>query len=120
MREADVAAAFARLKQCGDAELTLAEHVTFVRQPVIRGSARLTVRPAQLRNPNSRGDLIRLSGGSIIVNASEQLGSHLYVQTKDVTVTVVGTVFLVNVEETGSRVAVIEGEVRVQQGTIHA
>jgi len=37
MREADVAAAFARLKQCGDAELTLAEHVTFVRQPVIRG-----------------------------------------------------------------------------------
>jgi ferric-dicitrate binding protein FerR (iron transport regulator) len=37
------------------------------------------------------------------------------VQTKDVTVSVVGTVFLVNAEEAGSRVAVIEGEVRVQQ-----
>jgi len=39
------------------------------------------------------------------------------VQTKDVTVSVVGTVFLVNADERGSRVAVIEGEVRVQQGT---
>jgi uncharacterized protein (TIGR03435 family) len=36
--------------------------------------------------------------------------------TKDVTVTVIGTVFLVNAEEAGSRVAVIEGEVRVQHG----
>src|SRR5262249_29170341 len=39
-----------------------------------------------------------------------------YVRTKDVTVSVVGTVFLVNVEEAGSRVAVVEGEVKVQQG----
>ena len=30
---------------------------------------------------------------------------------------VVGTVFLVNAEEEGSRIAVIEGEVRVQPGT---
>jgi TonB family protein len=30
----------------------------------------------------------------------------------------VGTVFLVNAEEAGSRVAVLEGEVRVQQGTL--
>jgi hypothetical protein len=37
-------------------------------------------------------------------------------QTKDVTVSVVGTVFLVNAEEEGSQVAVIEGEVRVQHG----
>jgi uncharacterized protein (TIGR03435 family) len=35
-----------------------------------------------------------------------------------VTVSVVGTVFLVNAEEEGSRVAVIEGEVRVRQGEI--
>src|SRR5215831_9114793 len=39
------------------------------------------------------------------------------VQTKDVTVSVVGTVFLVNAEEDGSRVAVIEGEVQVHEGT---
>jgi ferric-dicitrate binding protein FerR (iron transport regulator) len=62
------------------------------------------------------GVRIRLSGGSVIVNASRQRG-HLYVQTKDLAVTVLGTVFLVNVEDEGSRVAVIQGKVRVRQGT---
>jgi uncharacterized protein (TIGR03435 family) len=59
---------------------------------------------------------IVLMRGGIIVNAAKQRTGHLYVQTKDVTVSVVGTVFLVNAEEQGSRVAVIEGEVRVKQG----
>jgi uncharacterized protein (TIGR03435 family) len=59
---------------------------------------------------------IRLSSGGIIVHAAQQRTGHLYVQTKDVTVSVVGTVFLVNAGDEGSRVAVIEGEVRVQQG----
>jgi uncharacterized protein (TIGR03435 family) len=63
------------------------------------------------------GVRIRLATGGIIVNAAQQRDGHLYVQTKDVTVSVVGTVFLVNAEEQGSRVAVIEGEVRVRQGT---
>lgn len=62
------------------------------------------------------GVRIRLSQGSVIVTAAKQRAGHLYVQTKDVTVSVVGTVFLVNAEEAGSRVAVIQGEVRVQQG----
>jgi len=62
------------------------------------------------------GVRIRLNKGDVIVNAAKQHG-HLYVQTKDVTVSVVGTVFLVNADDKGSRVAVIEGEVRVQQGT---
>jgi uncharacterized protein (TIGR03435 family) len=67
--------------------------------------------------PANDGVRIRLSEGGVIVNAAKQSdGRHLYVQTKDVTVSVVGTVFLVNAEEKGSRVAVIEGEVRVQQG----
>jgi uncharacterized protein (TIGR03435 family) len=52
----------------------------------------------------------------VIINAGKQAAGHLYVQTKDLTVSVVGTVFLVNAEEEGSRVAVIEGEVKVQQG----
>jgi uncharacterized protein (TIGR03435 family) len=60
---------------------------------------------------------IRLNAGGIIVNAAQQRTGHLYVQTKDVTVSVVGTVFLVNAQPEGSLVAVIEGEVRVQQGT---
>jgi uncharacterized protein (TIGR03435 family) len=64
------------------------------------------------------GVRIRLARGGIIVNAATQRSGHLYVQTRDVTVSVVGTVFLVNADEEGSRVAVIEGEVRVQQGDI--
>lgn len=59
---------------------------------------------------------IRLHAGSIIVSAAKQHG-HLYVKTKDVTVSVVGTVFLVNAETDGSRVGVIEGEVHVREGT---
>jgi uncharacterized protein (TIGR03435 family) len=61
------------------------------------------------------GVRIRLREGGIIVNAAKQHG-HLYVQTKDVIVSVVGTVFLVNAEEDGSRVAVIEGQVRIKRG----
>src|SRR4029453_3447735 len=58
------------------------------------------------------------NSGSVIVSAARRgPGRHLYVQTKDVTVSVVGTVFLVKAEEDGSRVAVIEGAVRVLRGT---
>jgi len=62
------------------------------------------------------GVRIRLTTGSLIVNAAKQRTGHLYVQTRDVTVSVIGTVFLVESEETGSRVAVLQGEVHVQQG----
>jgi ferric-dicitrate binding protein FerR (iron transport regulator) len=64
------------------------------------------------------GVRIRLSRGSIIVNAAEQRRGHLYVQTRDVGVSVVGTVFLVSADEEGSQVAVIQGEVDVQQGAV--
>jgi uncharacterized protein (TIGR03435 family) len=61
---------------------------------------------------------LRLNSGSIIVSAAKQQpGRRLYVQTRDVAVSVVGTVFLVNAEEEGSRVAVVEGRVQVQHGT---
>ena len=63
----------------------------------------------------SDGVRIRLRSGGIIVNAAKQRTGHLYVQTKDMRVSVVGTVFLVNADEAGSRVAVIEGEVRVER-----
>ena len=63
------------------------------------------------------GIRIRLRSGSIIVNAAKQRTGHLYVQTKDMSVSVVGTIFLVNVEKEGSSVAVIEGEVRVRETT---
>jgi uncharacterized protein (TIGR03435 family) len=61
------------------------------------------------------GVRIDLKRGSIIVSAAKQPSGHLYVQTKDVTVSVVGTVFYVSAEEVGSRVGVIEGVVNVQQ-----
>lgn len=61
------------------------------------------------------GVRIRLDQGDIVVTAAKQHG-HLYVQTKDVTVSVVGTVFYVKAEKEGSRVAVFEGEVHVKQG----
>jgi uncharacterized protein (TIGR03435 family) len=64
------------------------------------------------------GIRIVLNAGGILVTAAEQRSGHLYVRTKDVTVSVVGTVFLVNAEKEGSRVAVIQGEVHVQQGAV--
>jgi uncharacterized protein (TIGR03435 family) len=67
----------------------------------------------------SDGLRVRLNGGSIIVNAAKQAsGRHLYVSTRDVLVSVVGTVFLVKSDEQGSSVAVIQGEVHVKQGSV--
>jgi uncharacterized protein (TIGR03435 family) len=66
----------------------------------------------------SDGTRIQLSRGSILIAAAEQVAGHLYVETKDVTVSVVGTVFLVNVEAVGSRVGVIEGKVNVLQAGV--
>jgi uncharacterized protein (TIGR03435 family) len=63
------------------------------------------------------GVQIGLHNGSVIVSAANQRPGHLYVKTKDCTVSVTGTVFLVQAEDEGSRVAVIQGEVQVLQGT---
>jgi ferric-dicitrate binding protein FerR (iron transport regulator) len=63
------------------------------------------------------GVRIRLNEGSIVVIAPRQRDGNLYVQTKDFVLSVSGTVFVVTTEETGSRVGVLQGEVRIQQGT---
>jgi len=62
------------------------------------------------------GMRIVLSEGHLIVTAAKQHGGHLYVETKDCEVSVVGTVFSVHAGPSGSRVSVVEGEVRVRQG----
>jgi uncharacterized protein (TIGR03435 family) len=63
------------------------------------------------------GVRILLNNGGLIVDAAGQHGGNLYVQTRDMTASVIGTVSLVNAEEEGSRVVAIGGEVRVQQGS---
>jgi uncharacterized protein (TIGR03435 family) len=84
----------------------------------LRDDSRVEIRPMSVVSLQRAADgvRVRLDKGTIIVNAAEQRKGHLYVQTKDMTVSVVGTVFVVNAAESGSRVAVLQGEVQVQQG----
>ena len=77
----------------------------------------------------SDGIEIDLKTGDIIVTAAKPRDGHLYVRTKGMTVALPtvardakavggGAVFLVNAGRDGSRVAVIEGEVRVREGDV--
>jgi uncharacterized protein (TIGR03435 family) len=64
----------------------------------------------------SDGIQVFVRNGDIIVTAADRRDGRLYVQTKDMTVDAGDSVFLVSAAQDGSRVGVIEGEVRVREG----
>ncbi len=58
---------------------------------------------------------VHLGRGSVMVKAKHRTKGHLYVDTGDCRIAVTGTQFEVTTGVKGSRVAVVEGEVRVTQ-----
>jgi len=62
---------------------------------------------------NRQGTTIHLNRGSIVVEAAKQRGEQLFVESGSSLVSVTGTIFSVNNGTKGSRVSVIEGEVKL-------
>jgi hypothetical protein len=75
----------------------------------------LRERSALSSSQSGKDITVHVDRGSIIVQAAKRRSGHLYVATADCRVAVTGTVFSVNAGVKGSRISVIQGEVRVAQ-----
>jgi len=64
---------------------------------------------------NGQDITVHLGRGDLVFQAAKRRSGHLYVATADCRVAVTGTVFSVNAGVKGSRVSVLQGEVRVAQ-----
>ena len=71
---------------------------------------------SSLSTAASGNDLtVRLGRGSVMVEAAKRHKGHLFIDTGDCRVAVTGTIFGVSAGVKGSRVSVVQGEVRVAQ-----
>src|SRR5262249_33890083 len=115
VREVSLTPVLAESLDAGLNDITVAESLKAGQRLSTSGGATLKLIDGSLVEMRAYSELsleraddgvrIRLKKGGVIVNAAKQGAGHLYVRTKDVDVSVVGTVFFVSAEETGSSVA---------------
>jgi ferric-dicitrate binding protein FerR (iron transport regulator) len=116
-----------RVGYSGDQPLKVGDEVTEGQMVRTGGAshAMLRLRDGSVVEMNERAEFgvsmgrkdttIQLQRGNIIIQAAKRTTGHLYVAAQDCRVSVTGTVFSVNAGMKGSRVSVIEGEVRVAE-----
>jgi ferric-dicitrate binding protein FerR (iron transport regulator) len=116
-----------RVGVSGEQPLKIGDEITEGERARTAGGshAMLRLRDGSLVEMNERAEFgvsmgrkdttLQLARGNIIVQAAKRSSGHLYVSAQDCRVSVTGTVFSVNAGMKGSRVSVIEGEVRVAE-----
>jgi hypothetical protein len=119
-----------RVGYSGDQPLKVGDEVTEGERVRTGGGshAMLRLRDGSVVEMNERAEFgvsmgrkdttLQLERGNIIIQAAKRETGHLYVAARDCRVSVTGTVFSVNAGMKGSRVSVIEGEVRVAEAGV--